>query len=104
MPSTGRKKKSGTAGTAGTKSVDREALKKLVAGHAKVGRRPASTKRRSMPWEEHDPDEPADKAMNFRTNAYDRALLKYVAGLRGQSVQAALRELMRAAALAEADG
>lgn len=119
------------------KGMSRQALKELVGGHAKVGRKstePADTgklrtttakasgtpgddssspkntarpRRKSrrlkneMPWERHDPDAPPDKAMNFRTNAYDRALLKYMAGLRGISAQAVLQDLMRTAAFAE---
>jgi hypothetical protein len=53
--------------------------------------------RRELPFEKHDPDAKPDKAFRFETNAYDRALFKYVAVLRGEgeSVTDVIRKFAR---------
>jgi hypothetical protein len=41
--------------------------------------------------------------MSLRTNGYERALLRYVAGLRGESVQQTIKALLREAAKTAAE-
>ena len=77
-------------------AVDEKSLRSLMKG-AKV------TSKKPLPFDDLDPDAPADRNMRFRTNAYERALFHYVAGLRGQgeSMQSFMRAAAREAALAE---
>jgi hypothetical protein len=58
-----------------------------------AGQAPTKT-RRELPFERFDPDEKPDKAFRFETNAYDRALFKYLAALRGKDES--MTELIRA--------
>jgi hypothetical protein len=58
---------------------------------------------RKLPHDEHDPDAPVDRATNLRTNAYHRALFKYVGAKRGESMQRTILALAVKAALAEVD-
>lgn len=51
------------------------------------------------PWSEFDPEAKPEHAFTWRMNAHDRALAKFVAGLRGESVQQALTTLFREGAL-----
>ncbi len=93
---------SGTSGTRGTDSkvVDIRAQLAGLTGNAKTAGNTGSPK----PWAQHDPNAPADKAVNIRTNAYDRALIAFVAGLQGKSNAQVYRELLRKAALEAARG
>jgi len=93
---------SGTTG-AGKPKISPEALRELMSG-AKVGPpAPPQAMAQRRPWEAMDPDAPTDRAMSLRTNGYERALLRYVAGLRGTSVQQTIKSLLREAASAAAD-
>jgi hypothetical protein len=85
----------------GVKGMSPEALRELMKG-AKVGAPKQPSADRRMPWEQLDSEAPPDRAMSLRTNAYERALLRYVAGLRGESVQQTIKQLLREAALAAA--
>lgn len=62
--------------------------------------------RRVLPFEKHwrKRDAKPDKEYVVESNAYERALLKYVAAMRGISVRALVREYVREAALREALG
>jgi hypothetical protein len=90
----------GAGGAGGAGGMTEEARRAFIGG-AKVGA-PARA-RAPRPFDGLDPDAPNDKAMNFKTNSYERALFNYLAGLRGTgiSVQQLMRELAREAALAE---
>lgn len=93
-------KSGGTSSTTGTNSTGFDIAKlSALTGQAKV----AAPKTKTYPHVQHDPDEAPDRGMNLRTNAYDRALFAYVAGLRGTSVQQTIRALARQAALQALD-
>lgn len=64
--------------------------------HSLAGKAPIKS-RRELPFERHDPDAKPDKAFRFETNAYDRALFKYVAAVRGkdESVTELIRNFAR---------
>lgn len=81
------------------KGMSPEALRELMKG-AKVGAPKQPSVDRRMPWEKLDPEASPDRAMSLRTNAYERALLRYVAGLHGESVQQTIKRFLREAALA----
>jgi len=92
--------KNSTGGTSGTSGTGFDIAKlSALTGQAKVG----APKNKAYPHDQHDPDEAPDRGMNLRTNAYDRALFAYVAGLRGTSVQQTIRALARQAALQALD-
>lgn len=76
--------------------IDRSKLQQLT-GNTKV------QTRRALPFEGLDPDAPADKAFRFTTNAYERALFAYLAGVRGKGESAAslIRQFARERALSE---
>lgn len=77
-----------------TSKVDPERLAQLTAGSQ-------MTRRRKLPFEALNPNAEADKQFRFRTNPYERALFKYVAGLRGESMQSTIRAFAREMALRE---
>lgn len=76
--------------------VDPTKLQQMLSG-SKV------TTRAKRPFDDLDPDEHSDKSFRFTTNPYERALFRYVAGLRGkgESMQGLMRSLAREGALAE---
>lgn len=83
--------------TAGANGVTLDGLARLKAG-AKVGAPPPRAKR---PWDGLDPAAPAVRSRALRLNPYDRALLAYLAGLQGGSIQQTIIKLVRKAALEE---
>jgi hypothetical protein len=89
----------GTDGTNGANGVSPESRRKFLEG-AKVAPTVASRRERA-PWDGLDPDAPPDKAMNLKTNAYERAVLRAAAAYEeGGSMQGMLRVLIREGALA----
>lgn len=91
----------GTSGTTGTNGTGFNAAQlHALTGGAKVG----AHHRVEHPHHKHDPDAKRTGGMNLRTNEYDRALYRHVAGLRGESVQQTIRALLHQAMLAELEG
>jgi hypothetical protein len=95
----------GTIGTLGaddadgTGGIDPDARRRFLEG-AKVGA-PAPRMKERRPWDGLDPEAAADKGMNLRTNAYERALLRHASALKdGSSMAQTIRELIREGALA----
>ncbi len=98
-PMLGASGATGATGATGDDGFDISKISDLTGG-AKL-RMGAMTRR--LPHDEHDPDAPVDRATNLRTNAYHRALFKYVGAKHGESMQRTILALAVRAALAEVD-
>lgn len=79
-----------------SKKMDARSLATLERG-AKT-----TTGRGERPWDRLDPTAPADRAYGLATNAYQRAVLKYLGVMEGTTMQAVVSRLIREAA--EKDG